>query len=350
MTISQFPPLQFPLPKGRRHLAYSAVGDANSAHVLLCLPGLLETRATFDPLLQAAQGVHGLRAISLDLCGRGDSSQLPGDQGYTMQVYLEDVAEFMRQALMPEGQPMPRIDVLGTSMGGILAMYLASDAHNHVHGLYLNDIGLDLPWMSIYGLYDGMKKQGRAPTPEEMAAKYNVSMGAALAVQSPSHFDLAYRKDWKGMKFGHLLNGFKGPVHLMHGSDSGVCTQQQVKELRSAFPKAKVLEVAGATHPVPFNAAVNQFVLRSLNLPAAPVVKPEAVSEVVVPMQMQLLMPLETPQEMPQVMPELMPQERPKAAMQAEPVAVQPPPVDAVPKPRVGLVGLIKQLLGATKK
>lgn len=342
MTISQFPPLQFPLPKGHRHLAYSAVGDANSAHVLLCLPGLLETRATFDPLLQAAQGVYGLRVISLDLCGRGDSSPLPGDQGYTMQIYLEDVAHFMRYALMPEGQPMPRIDVLGTSMGGILAMYLASDAHNHVHGLYLNDIGLDLPWMSIYGLYDGMKKQGRAPTPEEMAAKYNVSMGAALAVQSPSHFDLAYRKDWKGMKFGHLLNGFKGPVHLMHGSDSGVCTQQQVKELRSAFPKAKVLEVAGAAHPVPFNAAVNQFVLQSLNLPAAPVVKPESVSEVVVPMQMQLVMPLETPQ--------VTPQERPEAVAQAEPVAVQPPPVDAAPKPRVGLVGLIKQLLGATKK
>ena len=77
MTLSKFPALQFPLPKGDRHLAYSAVGAANSAHVLLCLPGLLETRATFDPLLQAAEGVHGLRVVSLDLCGRGDSSPLP---------------------------------------------------------------------------------------------------------------------------------------------------------------------------------------------------------------------------------------------------------------------------------
>jgi hypothetical protein len=177
-------------------------------------------------------------------------------------------------------------------------------------------------------------------------------------VQSPSHFDLAYRKDWKGMKFGHLLNGFKGPVHLMHGSDSGVCTQQQVKELRSAFPNAKVLEVAGAAHPVPFNSAVNQFVLRSLNLPDAPVVKPESVSEVVAPIQMQLVMPLETPQ----VMPHVVPQQRPDAVKQAKlfaeplpktvpkPVATQLPPVDAAPKPRVGLVGLIKQLLGATKR
>jgi len=273
MTISKFPALQFQLPKAHRHLAYSAVGNAHSPHVLLCLPGLLETRATFDSLLQDAEGLHGLRVVSLDVCGRGDASLLPGDKGYTMQVYLEDVEHFIRSELMPEGKPLPRIEVLGTSMGGILGMYLASDERNHVSGLFLNDIGLDLPWMSIYGLYDGMKKEGRLPTPEEMAAKFNVSIGAVLAVQSPSHFDLPYRKDWKGMKFGHLLSGFKGPLRLMHGSESGVCTAQQVKDLKNEFPKAQVLEVAGAAHPVPFTAAVNKFVLASLDLPVAPIAK-----------------------------------------------------------------------------
>ena len=275
MTISKFPALQFPIPKANRHLAYSAVGAANSPHVLLCLPGLLETRATFDALLQDAEELHGLRVVSLDLCGRGDSSPLPGDKGYTMQVYLEDIEHFIRNELMPDGKPVPRIEVLGTSMGGILGMYLACDTHNHVSGLFLNDIGLDLPWMSIYGLYDGMKKEGRLPTPEEMAAKFNVSLGAVLAVQSPSHFDLSYRKDWKGMKFGHLLSDFKGPLRLMHGSESGVCTAQQVKDLQRAFPKAKVLEVAGAAHPVPFNAAVNKFILKCLDLPATSNAKAE---------------------------------------------------------------------------
>jgi hypothetical protein len=161
-------------------------------------------------------------------------------------------------------------------------MYLAHEESNHVSGLFFNDIGLNLPWMSIYGLYDGMKKEGRLPTPEEMADKFNVSIGAVLAVQSPSHFDLPYRKDWKGMKFGHLLSHFKGPVRLMHGSESGVCLVQQVKELQSEFPKAQVLEVAGAAHPVPFNAMVNQFVLTSLNLPASKQLKltPEQIRQV----------------------------------------------------------------------
>ena len=269
MTVSKFPSLEFHLPKGNRHLAYSSVGDANSPHVLLCLPGLLETRATFDPLLKAADGLQGLRVISVDLCGRGDSSPLPGDKGYTMQVYLEDIVQFIRHELMPDGKPVPHIEVLGTSMGGILAMYLAHEQSNHIRGLFFNDIGLELPWMSIYGLYDGMKKEGRLPTPEEMAAKFNVSIGAVLAVQSPSHFDLPYRKDWKGMQFGHLLKNFKGPLRLVYGSDSGVCLSEQVSQLEREFPKAEVLEIADAKHPVPFTDVVNHFIIQALNLPAA---------------------------------------------------------------------------------
>ena len=344
MTVSKFPALQFPLSKGNRHLAYSSVGDANSSHVLLCLPGLLETRATFDPLLQAADGLQGLRVISVDLCGRGDSSPLLGDKGYTMQVYLEDIVHFIRAELMPDGKPVPHIEVLGTSMGGILAMYLAHDAHNHIRGLFFNDIGLDLPWMSIYGLYDGMKKEGRLPTPEEMADKFNVSIGAVLAVQSPSHFDLPYRKDWKGMKFGHLLSGFKGPVRLMHGSESGVCTPQQVKELQREFPKAQVLEVAGAAHPVPFNAMVNQFVLQALHLPAATPVKPESVREAPAQQALQMSMPFDTPVAPPQ------PKAVPDPVAEPEPVQPMAAPTQPPTVPRVGLLGLIKQLLGATKK
>ena len=353
MTISKFPALQFSIPKAYRHLAYSAVGDANSPHVLLCLPGLLETRATFDSLLQDAQGLHSLRVVSLDLCGRGDSSPLSGDKGYTMQVYLEDIEHFIRAELMPEGKPVPRIEVLGTSMGGILGMYLACDAHNQVSGLFLNDIGLDLPWMSIYGLYDGMKKAGRLPTPEEMADKLNVSIGVALAVQSPSHFDLSYRKDWKGMKFGHLLSDFKGSLRLMHGSISGVCTAKEVKDLQRAFPKAKVLEVAGAAHPVPFNAAVNQFVLTSLGLTAASATKKQPTTALT---QMDMTLdagPVWQETTVATDAPVVVLQSLEEVTDQPSVVAVTPPKVLAQPahaQPPSLWAWFKRQLRGATKK
>jgi len=247
-----------------RRLAFSQVGEANSPRVLLCLPGLLETRTTFDPLLHAASDTHGLRVISLDLCGRGDSDSLPSDSGYCMSLYLSDVEAFIRQEIFGHGLPRPRLDVLGTSMGGILGVYLAGKAENNVSGLCLNDIGLNLTWMSIYGLYEGMKTAGHLET---LASRLGVTEGAVRDVQSPHHFDLPHHKDWKGMKFGHVLNNFKGTVSLVYGGESGVCLPQQVQELQAKFPHLAEMRVDGVAHPVPFTQAVCAFVLRGLKLP-----------------------------------------------------------------------------------
>jgi pimeloyl-ACP methyl ester carboxylesterase len=269
MTHSKFATHHCVLATSKRRLAFSQVGQCDSARVLVCLPGLLETRATFDPLLHAAADLHGLRVISIDHCGRGDSDRLPGDKGYCMSVYLDDIEQLLRQEVMRSGQPVPHIEVLGTSMGGILAMYLAHNKSNHIAGLFFNDIGLNLNWLSIYGLSDGLKKEGRLPEPAELAQTLNVSIGAVMAVSSPAHFDLPYRKDWKGMQFGHLISGFHGPVRLVYGSESGVCLSEQVTQLEREFPKAEVLEIAAAKHPVPFTDVVTQFIIQALRLPPA---------------------------------------------------------------------------------
>jgi pimeloyl-ACP methyl ester carboxylesterase len=256
-------------PTGRK-LAFSEVGERNSSRVLLCLPGLLETRATFDPLLEAVGDAEGLRVISLDYCGRGGSDPLPADGGYHMSVYLSDVETLIRQEIFDHGLPRPRLDILGTSMGGILGMYLASNADNDVQGLLLNDIGLNLTWMSIYGLYEGMKTAGRMPETGHLATRLGVTEGAVRDVQSPHHFDLPHHKDWKGMKFGHILHNFKGSVCLVYGSESGVCLPQQVQELHDKFPKLAAMQVQGATHPVPFSESVCKFVVQSLKLAPVP--------------------------------------------------------------------------------
>jgi hypothetical protein len=95
-----------------------------------------------------------------------------------------------------------------------------------------------------------------------------------------------------------------------------------VKDLQREFPKAQVLEVAGAAHPVPFNAMVNQFVLQALHRPAATTANSEPVCEAPVQQALQMPMPFDTPAVSPQ---------------------------QTTPS-RVGLLGLLKRLLGATKK
>jgi pimeloyl-ACP methyl ester carboxylesterase len=271
----------FRLPEGRA-LACSDIGPRQASDLLLCLPGLLETRHTFAPVLQAVQQAApqhaGLRVMSVDHCGRGASDPLPGDQGYTMARYLDDVTLCAQHHLQASGAQ--RLHVLGTSMGGILGMYLAANTALPVQTLILNDVGLSFYWVSIYGLYDGMQKGMGALRPEDIAAELHVTLGALRAVQSPAHFDLPYRRDWKGMKFDHLLQHFRGEVRLVHGGASGVCLVDQVRELRGQFPNARVLEVPDAKHPAPFTPEVCAFVLTGLT----PVVVPEAmVPEAMVP-------------------------------------------------------------------
>ena len=257
--------LTSPLKRGGR-LAYTEVGDRGSAQVLLCLPGLLETRSSFEQLLLAANHSPGLRVIAVDYCGRGGSDALSMDSGYTMSLYLADIEEFIGREVFQPGPPKPKLDVIGTSMGGILGMYLASNPNNGMTGLFLNDIGLSLTWMSIFGLYEGMKVSGRVPDANHLASSLGVTEGVVRDVQSPHHFDLPHRKDWKGMNFGHILSDFGGPVRLIYGSQSAVCLPQQVHDFAQKYKDTNLLRAEGASHPVPFTDAVCEFVLQALNL------------------------------------------------------------------------------------
>jgi len=273
MTLPDTPalrPLSLTLPDGRR-LACTETGPADATDLLLCLPGILETRQSFETLLRMAPS--GLRVLSVDLCGRGDADPLPGDRGYSMARYLDDLHHLIGQ----EGRGS-RLHLLGTSMGGILAMYLASEAALQVQSLRLNDIGTSLHWSSLMALSRAMLDARADTPPARLAAQLGVSPGVLEAVQSPTHFDLPYRKNWQGMQFGELLRGFRGPIFLVRGQESVVCLSAQVHALRQQHPQARVLEVAGASHPVPLNAAVCPFLLQGLQSQDSVRAEPEPAS------------------------------------------------------------------------
>ncbi|MGV0960373.1 MAG: alpha/beta fold hydrolase [Limnohabitans sp.] len=246
------------LPDGRR-MAFTDQGPQAARDVLLCLPGLLETRQTFAPMVSACPA-H-VRCLSVDYCGRGDSDPLPGDQGYSMLRYLEDLQDFLNHTLRSDA----RLHILGTSMGGLLALYLRHQNPQLVQSLLLNDIGLSLRWLSLLSLYNVMKKGAGTLRPAALAAQLGVTPGVLTSVQLQTHFDLPYRKSFRGMHFAHLLQGYGGSVRLVRGQSSSICTPDQVRELHRTCAHAAVLEVADAAHPVPFSALVCTFLLSDLN-------------------------------------------------------------------------------------
>jgi pimeloyl-ACP methyl ester carboxylesterase len=150
-------------------------------------------------------------------------------------------------------------------MGGILSLYLAERLGSKVKGVMLNDVGVSLHWVSLYSLYGGMKKSGALKDLNALAQKLNVREAVIAAVQLPTHFDLTYQRDWRGMHFDKVLRGFQGDVRLVRGKDSTVCLVAQVRELQRLWPQAQVLEVAHASHPVAFTPQVCAFFLTPFN-------------------------------------------------------------------------------------
>lgn len=245
------------LPDGRR-LAFTGAGPQDADDLLLCLPGVLEIRKTFDPVLGALPA--GLRCISVDHCGRGDSDPLPGDLGYSMARYLDDLTHFLSHHLSAHA----RLHLLGTSMGGLLTFYLANNKALPVRSILLNDIGLSLDWMALVGMSKDMKSAGASLDARGLAASLQVTNGVLSAVQSPTHFDLPYRRSLRGMRFEQLIDGFPGTLRLAKGQLSQICTAVQIQELQRLHPTAQVLEVQDAGHPVLFDEQVCSFLLEDL--------------------------------------------------------------------------------------
>ena len=79
----------------KRKVAYSRLGELNAKHIFLCLPGLLETRESFHPLLDMVEQFDDCCWISIDYCGRGNSDQLPASEQYAFSKYLADTEDLI---------------------------------------------------------------------------------------------------------------------------------------------------------------------------------------------------------------------------------------------------------------
>jgi pimeloyl-ACP methyl ester carboxylesterase len=104
---------------------------------VLCLPGLTRNSRDFESLALRLQA-GGRRVLSPDLRGRGRSQRDPNWSNYQPATYLGDIAAL--QAAAGAG----RVIVIGTSLGGILAMLIAATRPAAMAGAVLNDVGPEI--------------------------------------------------------------------------------------------------------------------------------------------------------------------------------------------------------------
>jgi pimeloyl-ACP methyl ester carboxylesterase len=99
---------------------YCRIYEAEQAHgpTILCLPGLTRNSRDFTELAEHLQ-VH-YRVLALDLRGRGRSAYDPHWRNYQPGIYLADIAALLAAL------NVPRITIIGTSLGALLAMVFAA--------------------------------------------------------------------------------------------------------------------------------------------------------------------------------------------------------------------------------
>lgn len=162
-------------------LYYRSYGSG--ANVVLCLPGLTRNCKDFEELAERLSGQW--RVISPDLRGRGQSARDPKPGHYNVGTYVRDVWKLLDEL------NIEYFTVIGTSLGGLMAMAMADQHARRLQGVVLNDIGPEVPPEAIARI---LQYAGRTPPAEDwQAAAAQARQAYGLAFPDvPEDFWLAY--------------------------------------------------------------------------------------------------------------------------------------------------------------
>jgi pimeloyl-ACP methyl ester carboxylesterase len=123
----------FDSQEGLRLFSRVYAGPRADAPVVVCLHGLMRNSRDFEDL--ASHLAARYRVIVPDVRGRGFSARDPNFNNYQIPVYLNDLLGLFA------GLGVGRVGIIGTSMGGLMAMVLAAMQPRLVAGIVLNDVG-----------------------------------------------------------------------------------------------------------------------------------------------------------------------------------------------------------------
>lgn len=234
---------------------------------ILCLPGLTRNSRDFDPLAKRLAGDR--RVISPDLRGRGMSEYDGHWSNYHPAQYVADI--WLLFGLLEISQ----VVVIGTSLGGWLAMSMASERPEAITASVINDIGPDV---HAAGLARVKAAAGNLDKVEDFAQAvvqtrscYEVAFPDWTADQwswytettyqrtSDGQYDLNYdRNIGHAVRQGvsdlrqdpwHLFDGLlKIPTLLLRGELSDILTEEIALKMRQRKPDLHIATVPNRGH------------------------------------------------------------------------------------------------------
>jgi pimeloyl-ACP methyl ester carboxylesterase len=241
-------------------LAFVETGSP-AAPPLLCVHDLTRNGRDFDPLAEALS--DEFRVILPDLPGRGGSDWLPDPALYHPASYVQALAHLLAVI----GRPVAWV---GTGLGGICGMVVASAPGQAVTRLVLNDVGPLIPAPGQARIRDTFRQQSVFPDLKALDRRLRVihsgfgrltdAQWAQLARYSARrlpdgriafHYDPAIGKpilehDTTDQDFSAFYSRVAVPRLVLRGETSDMLDAATVTRMQAGGAQARV--VAGAGH------------------------------------------------------------------------------------------------------
>lgn len=261
-------------------MRYVEWGDPDNPRVLVCVHGLTRNARDFDRLAAAMAGDY--RIVCPDVVGRGRSDWLGNPAGYGFPQYVADMMVLLARL------GVAQVDWLGTSMGGLIGMLVASQAHSPVRRLLLNDVG---PVITAESLRRIGEYVGKAPRFADMAeaeryirlvsAPFGELDDAAWRELTESSvrrnadgswsmaYDPALAEPFRQAYLLHqdvdlwpVYDAIRCPTLVVRGARSDLLTAETHRAMGERGPRAQLVEIADVGHAPMFLDAAQIAVVR----------------------------------------------------------------------------------------
>ena len=250
---------------GLHHVAYREWGDPGNPEVLVCVHGLTRCARDFDRLAHALCGRY--RVVCPDVAGRGESGWLANPMLYGVPQYVADMVTLIARL------NVERVHWVGTSMGGLIGMALASLKGSPIAKMVLNEAGAVVAHASLerIGQYVGADPRFASFEEAERVVRVNAApfgphsdaewrfLTEVVMRRQPDgswrfHYDPKIAEPFlKTMPEGDLdLWGVWDAIHcptlVIRGAQSDLLMRETAQEMTRRGPKAKLVELPGIGH------------------------------------------------------------------------------------------------------
>ncbi len=209
----------------------------------------------------------GRRVICPDYRGRGRSDADPNRRNYVPQVYVDDVLHLVALT------GLHRAVVVGTSLGGLLAMALAAASPTTLAGVVLNDIGPEIGSSGLQAIIDYVRSD--RPQPDLRSAEREIrDLQPRLRFQNDAMWsklvrntyrrcdDGMFRFDWDVAIVEPLLGGREAvpdmwplfralgrvPTLALRAEFSDILTPDCFERMATVMPDLRRVGVSGTGH------------------------------------------------------------------------------------------------------